>query len=122
MRSAYPPRPLEADEQEAVVQYCAYAGIDVIHIPNEGKRSAWYGAKLRAVGLKSGVPDLFIPAARKGFHGLFIEMKRDGKAKPTRAQLEWNMKLNSAGYRAVICYGAAEAIRVLQEYFAEEKR
>lgn len=30
------------------------------HIPNEGKRSKVTGGRLKALGLKSGVPDLFV--------------------------------------------------------------
>ena len=35
------------------------------------------GAKAKQSGMKKGFPDLFLPVARKGFHGLFIELKRD---------------------------------------------
>lgn len=34
------------------------------HIPNEGKQEN--GALLKAMGLKRGVPDIFLPAARGG--------------------------------------------------------
>ena len=43
------------------------------HIPNEGKRTN--GALLKAAGMVSGVPDLSLPVARRGFNGLYIEMK-----------------------------------------------
>ena len=34
------------------------------------------GGRLRAEGLKSGVPDLCLPSAHGEYHGLYIEMKR----------------------------------------------
>ena len=43
------------------------------HVPNEGKRSN--GGILKAAGLKSGVPDICLPVANNGFHGLYIELK-----------------------------------------------
>ncbi len=107
----------EASEQEAVIQFCEYSGIDVIHIANEGKRSARYGAKLKRLGMRKGFPDLFIPIANNGYHGLFIELKRDVTCKPTKEQLLWTGKLNNAGYYATVCYGADAAIREIKKYF-----
>lgn len=59
------------------------------HVPNEGKRSN--GGILKAAGLKSGVPDICLPVANNGFHGLYIELKF-GKNKATKAQEEYMAK------------------------------
>ncbi len=115
------PTKTEASEQEAVIQFCNYAGIDIVHIANEGKRSARYGAELKRLGMRKGFPDLFIPKALKGFHGLFIELKRDVTRKPTKEQLQWISKLNAEGYYATVCYGADAAIREIQKYFKSER-
>ena len=48
------------------------------HIPNGGKRDRIVAAKLKAQGVKPGVPDLCLPVPRGKYHGLYIEMK-DGK-------------------------------------------
>lgn len=112
-------RKTEDGEQQAVIEYCDLADIPIVHIPNEGKRTAFYAAKLKAVGLKKGFPDLFIPKAKKGFHGLFIELKRDKHSYPTKEQLGWICYLNRAGYKATISYGATAAIKEIQEYFKE---
>lgn len=53
------------------------------HVPNEGKRTN--GALLKAAGLKTGVPDIVLPVSRRGFHGLYIELKF-GSGKVTKAQ------------------------------------
>ena len=115
------PTKTEASEQEAVIQFCNYAGIDIVHIANEGKRSARYGAELKRLGMRKGFPDLFIPKALKGFHGLFIELKSDVTRKPTKEQLQWISKLNAEGYYATVCYGADAAIREIQKYFKSER-
>lgn len=111
----------ESSEQQAVIEYCSYCGIDVVHIPNEGKRSERYGAELKRLGMRKGFPDLFIPQAKKGYHGLFIELKRDITRKPTKDQLEWIAKLNGAGYYATVCYGADAAIKEIKKYIKESK-
>ncbi len=105
----------EDAEQEAVVEYCDLRHIPIVHIPNEGKRSLSYAAKIKRMGLRRGFPDLFIPLARKCFHGLFIEMKY-GKGKATKEQAEWISYLNSQGYRAVVCYGTDEALAEIDLY------
>ena len=109
----------EASEQEAVIQYCDYCGLDIVHIANEGKRSSKYGAELKRMGMRRGFPDLFIPQAKKGFYGMFVELKRDITCKPTKEQLHWIAKLNSAVYYATVCYGADAAIREIKNYFKE---
>ena len=107
----------ESGEQEAVIEYCAWKHIPVVHIPNEGKRSVSYAAQMKRMGLAKGFPDLFIPVAISGFHGLFIELKRDRKSKATETQKAWIKYLNKAGYRAVVSYGSEEAMREIELYF-----
>ena len=64
---------------------------------------------------KAGVPDLCLPVARNGFHGLYIEMKY-GKNKTTDNQKEWLKALTDQGYYTVVCYGAEEAERIIARY------
>lgn len=109
----------EDAEQEAVIEYCDLKRIVCVHIPNESKRSPSYGAKMKRMGLRKGFPDMFIPIARKGYHALFVELKRDRTCKPTKEQLLWIDYLNKQGYRATVCYGAGEAIGEIEEYFKE---
>lgn len=108
----------EATEQQAVVEYCFYNRITIFAIPNGGSRNKLEAANLKRQGVKAGVPDLFVPVARRGFHGLFIEMKY-GKNKTTPAQDDWLNTLNREGYLAKVCYGYAEAVELLKYYFAE---
>lgn len=114
--------PTEAEEQEELCAWCDAKGIKIVHIPNERKCSAAMAASLARQGMRKGFPDNFIVGGRKGFCGLFIELKRAKKSlsRVSPEQREWIRQLNEAGYKAVICYGAEEAKRVISEYFRTE--
>ena len=105
----------EGAEQIVVVEWCDLSKIPIVHIANEGKRSAAYGANLKRMGMRKGFPDLFVPMARGKYHGLFIEMKYD-KNKPTGDQKKWLELLASEGYACVVCYNADDAIRIIKKY------
>ena len=122
MRYAYMNRKRsEATEQERVVNYCRYNEMRypelklLHHIPNGGRRDKKEAARLKAQGVKAGVPDLFLPVSRGGYHGLFIELKH-GKNKPTEKQTEWLKSLNEQGYAVAVCYGCEEASEKILKY------
>lgn len=89
------------------------------HVPNEGRRTN--GSILKAAGLKSGVPDVCLPVANNGFHGLYIELKF-GKNKVTKAQEEYMAMLGAQGYKTAVCYGAEEAGEEILAYLSEPGR
>ena len=86
------------------------------HIPNEGKRSARTGARMKAEGLRTGVPDVCLPVARGDHHGLYIELKRRKNSRVTPEQLEWIADLVAQGYVAAVCRGCDEAIELIEGY------
>jgi hypothetical protein len=74
--------------------------------------------KLEAEGLKKGVPDICLPCARQGYHGLYIELKRIKGGTVSHEQKEWLAALNTEGYKAVVCRGFDEAREVIEEYLS----
>lgn len=88
-------------------------------IPNGGLRSKATAGKLKAEGVKSGVPDIFLPLAKRGYNGMFIEMKVN-RNKPTENQNDWIEALAKAGYFCVVCWSADEAIENLLWYVEKE--
>lgn len=90
----------------------------IFHVPNGGKRGKVEGAILRGLGVRPGVPDLVLPAARRGWFGLYIEMKRPDAtgASLTPVQREWRSKLLLQGYLSVVCDGAPAAWSVISWY------
>ena len=86
------------------------------HIPNEGKRTN--GAVLKAMGLKSGVPDVCLPVPSHNFNGLYLEMKY-GQNKPTKDQEAFMAALRQQGYKTAVCYGADEAKAEILDYLQD---
>jgi len=88
-------------------------------IPNGGKRSKFTGANLKLEGLSPGVPDLMFAVARRGYHGLFIEMKRVKGAGLRTTQKEWFKRLQKQGYKCVMTRGAEAALKEILIYLGE---
>lgn len=109
----------EAQEQQAVVEYCDWKHIPVFHIPNGGSRHPAEAAHLKAQGVRAGVPDLCIPVARGGYHALYIEMKAP-KGRVSEKQREWLALLREQGSCALVCYGADNAIKAIEAYMESE--
>lgn len=109
----------EDREHYAVVQWCEAQGIPIFHVPNNTwTKSIMQRTRNNLLGVRAGVPDLWVPLAGVGL--LVIEMKRPketGKTNyPTPAQREWIEKLNACpGVEAHVCYGAEEAIKIINE-------
>ena len=111
----------EASEQEALMQWATIKGYDLLfHIPNGGSRHPAEAMNLKKQGVKKGVPDLFLPVPRGGFHGLFIEMKAT-KGRLSIEQKAWLGALVELGYQAVVCYGFDDARKAIEGYMAEKK-
>lgn len=113
--------PTEEEEQTVVMNWAAMAAgrwpelRQLFHIPNGGKRSKTEAVRFRAAGVRSGVPDLFLPCSRGGYHGLWIEMKAIG-GRVSREQEQWRKELMEQGYMSVVCYGADAAIETIEKY------
>lgn len=86
-------------------------------IPNGGERNKVTAARLKAEGVKAGVPDIFLPVPRRKNHGLFIEMKKEG-GEPSKAQSYWRRELNLQGYAAFTCYGWLAARSLVATYLS----
>jgi len=136
----------EDREHIRVVNYIKDKLPDVVafHIPNESKKSAFERYKHSLMGALKGCPDFAfmfpkyksIDSKEILYNGLFIELKAPehnrvvikgdnaGKIVKTKGKLSPEQKLildrlNSIGYQAVCCFGSEEAIKVINDYFAD---
>ncbi len=112
----------EHREQVGLFIWAEWAQLDwpelglLFAVPNGGRRDVVTGARLKAEGVKRGVPDVWLPVARGGYHGCVIELKANVKGRPTREQVEWLKKLEEQGYYAALALGAEAAKRLLTWY------
>ena len=120
-----PPVPDEHSEQAALIRRAfdraaldpAAADLGLLFaIPNGGDRHPAVAAKLQAEGVQPGVPDLFLPVARHGYHGLFLEMKRTKGGVVSVYQADWHAELRAQGYQVDVCTGMGVAWEILCTY------
>ena len=101
----------------------------IFAIPNGGHRHIITAKKLKAEGVKSGVPDIFLAYPRQGSqwpnsgaaHGLFIELKKENGGRLSEHQSEWIMKLNNAGYKCAVCHGWVHAAQEICDYLGIDR-
>jgi hypothetical protein len=77
--------------------------------------------KAKYGGLKRGVPDIFLPATRKNWAGLFIELKRKEGGRTSPEQKDWLIFLSNQGYYAAVANGSEAAIRIITGYLEMDK-
>ena len=108
----------EHDEQTKLFEWARYREGKypelalMFAIPNGGHRHITVAKRMKAEGVKAGVPDVLLPVMRGGYHSLWIELKH-GKNKATDSQQWWLDMLNAEGHKAVIAYefeGARDAV------------
>lgn len=111
----------EHSEQCVVIQWAKvhesqYPELEILFaVPNAGKRSIGAARYYLDEGMRSGVPDVWLPVPKNNWCGLVIEMKF-GKNKTTPNQDWWLDHLAQYGWKTAVCYSAAEAIKVISDY------
>ena len=110
--------PSEHFEQRELVRWFrqTWPGVRIFAIPNGGARSKATAGRLKAEGVASGVPDLFIPAWR-----LWVEMKRSKGGSVSAEQKDWIQYLESVNYRCIVGKGADDAKRQISAFFDQLK-
>jgi len=86
-------------------------------IPNGGHRHRAVAARMKAEGVKRGVPDICLPVPRGPWHGLYIELKTDA-GRVSREQRRWIGLLTLQGYRAEVCRGWQQARQLIENYLS----
>ena len=61
----------------------------IFAVPNGGKRAPRTAVAMKAEGQKAGVPDIWCPIPRNGYHGLIIEFKSDINPAPVSREQKW---------------------------------
>lgn len=122
MRNGKLPVPTEEQEQITLFEWAElqsgkYPELKLLyHVPNGGSRNKAEAARLRAAGVKAGVPDLCLPVPRGGYHGLYIELKRQRGGRKGDLQEEWLTALEVQGYFCALCCGWELAAKTIMQY------
>ncbi len=85
------------------------------HSPNESDGNFGYNGKNKAMGTKSGWPDMEIMQANDSYHGLFIELKVR-YSKPKDKQIAHMLRLNARGYKAIWCNTYDDTVKAIELY------
>ena len=121
------PVPTEAEEQITLFEWARlqrgkYPELTLLyHVPNGGSRNKAEAGRLRAEGVKAGVPDLCLPVPRGRFHGLYNELKRRRGGRVDELQVAWKEELMKQGYSVALCKGWEAAAEVILNYLEGEK-
>ncbi len=122
------PRALERDEQAALFKFAQVAARndprwELLNANLNGLYTTPQQARLaKMCGMKAGIPDLDLPVACQGYHGLRIELKRRGgtpcDVRPSQSR--WLERLNEQGYYATVAYGWEHAVTLIRAYLYQE--
>jgi len=92
----------------------------IIHIPNQGKRTARFGRKLKDMGMRKGVSDLFIAAPKRGYSGAWIELKSKHGIL-SKDQFDFLQDMTSQNYCTNVCKSYDECIEFIHWYLELKK-
>lgn len=122
LRLTAPAVPSEDSEQETLIKWAALAvGMfpklaRLYAVPNGEWRHPATAARLKRQGVRAGVLDLCLPVPMRGFHGLYLEMKRRKRGRLSEEQKAEVTALREDGYCVAVCRGWEEARDVITEY------
>lgn len=85
------------------------------HVPNGGFRNITTAARLKKMGVKPGVADVFVMLPEGGYSGLWIEFK-SAKGKQSDYQKEFELMAVNAGYEYRIARSPEDGIEIIREY------
>ena len=113
----------------SVCQYLRIAYPDVLFntdLSGSGKLTIGQATALKSLRSNRGFPDIAIYEPIGHYHGLFIELKKDGeklynkdhlpKTPHIKEQFECNRKLRAKGYYAAFSIGFDQAKRLIDNY------
>ena len=91
----------------------------LFHVPNGGKRALTTAKLFKRLGVTPGISDYFLAVPSGEYHGLWIEVKREGGT-VSAEQKRWINLMRGFGYCAVVAYGYDECIEWTRAYLAED--
>jgi len=116
--------PSESQSQRALIKWWSHAcrgfGLHektLMAFPMQGARTPRNGARMKAEGMRAGLPDCLVAVARSNYHGLWIENKTS-KGQLSESQQEMRDILIKQGYAWFLCRSLDEAINTITTYLS----
>lgn len=111
--------PSESDEQIGFLRWWNehFSAVWIYHIPNGGHRAMNVAKRMKADGVRPGVPDLHVPEWR-----MWIEMKRRSGGRLSSDQKAWMEYLEGIGDTVIVGRGAEDASRQVMDFLRERRR
>lgn len=109
--------------QCAIVKWFYYAypqcrGGLFFAVPNGGHRNIQTAARLKAEGVTSGVSDLLLFVARRGYHALCVEVKTM-TGRQSENQKNWECRVKEQGFCYHIVHSLDEFAQLVRWYLDE---
>lgn len=102
--------------ERAALEETRYPELQWLHaVPNGGFRDPVTAARMKAEGVRAGIPDVCLPVARAQWHGLYIELKAPGRS-PTATQKRCIAFLRLQGYCVHVMRDWVDAWEAIVEY------
>jgi len=86
----------------------------IFAIPNGGKRHPATAVRMKAEGVRRGIPDICVPYPVDEWAGCYVEMKF-GKGRLTKEQQEF-IEAFQPTHKIYVCYSAIEAAHAIGKY------
>lgn len=122
--------PTESQIQQAVIRWWALQhralGFPdervLMAFPMQGMRTARNGARMKAEGMRKGLPDMFLAVPIRGlWAGLWIELKRPG-GRVSPEQSDFLDVLRAQEYFACVCFGFDDCTQSITRYLNLRKK
>jgi len=106
--------------QRAIANWCAGLGLQLVRgrfaaIPNGGARDVITASKLKAEGVRAGMPDLIF--WREPGRVLWMEVKNGTSGSVSAAQKVLHSALKADGHLVVVCRSLSEAIEAVEAFY-----
>lgn len=124
MKSGKSPRKRENREEQSQIELFKWIKLQKAkypvlglpyHVPNGGDRHIVVATKLKAMGARAGVWDIYCPPDKANKKPLYIEMK-DGDNDLTKTQETFQLQ-NAAANLFEVCYSWDEAANIICRYY-----
>lgn len=89
--------------------------LNLFSVPNEGARTPRNGARMKAMGRRAGVADMFLAIRNEKYNGLFIEFKTS-KGKQSESQKAFEVAVLNNGFEYFICQDFDTFVKKIGEY------